>query len=189
MNIQQHGQVAAASLGALAALLLWGGAAAAGHEDGPGHECREARRICQHASRVAMRACWHICESGSGGESCRDECRAVFHVAHARCREEVRECVDSLLPPFDEECAHDCREDFAACRDDLRECRDGCTEGVGDAVRGCVEALGEDPEPAAVRACFREAREGVHLCVDGCYAVLGCGIEFHDCLSGCVIDE
>ncbi len=189
MNIQQHGRVAAASLGALAALLLWGGAAAAGHEDRPGHECREARRICHHGARVAMRACKHVCESGSGGASCRDECRAIFHVVHSRCREEVRECIDSLLPPLDPACVHDCREDFAACRYDLRECRDGCTTGVRDAIRDCIEALGEDPEPAAVRACVREVRAGVHVCVDGCYTELDCGIELRDCLSGCVIDE
>ena len=73
MKFNQHGRVAAASLGVLATLLLWGGAASAGHEDRPGHECREARRICHHAERVAMRACAHICESGSGGASCRDE--------------------------------------------------------------------------------------------------------------------
>ncbi len=189
MKFNQHARVAAASLGALAALFLWGGAASAGHEDRPGHECREARRICHHAERVAMRACAHICESGSGGASCRDECRAVFHVARSRCQEEVRECFASQRPPLDEACAHGCREGFAVCRDELHECRSGCTAAVGDAIHDCVEALGGDPDPRAVRACVREARMGVYLCEDSCYTELSCGIEFRDCLSGCVIDE
>ncbi len=187
MTVLNPRGIAGAALGAL--LLLAGtGAYAQETEEHRTGECREARRICHHAARHAVRACADACESGEEGATCRDECRRIFHAARSLCREEVRECIASLRPPLDEACATECREDFALCRDDLGECRDECRDETRDAVRDCVEMFRDDGDRQAFHACVHEAHREGHLCGQDCYDEYPCGHEFRECLTGCVIE-
>jgi len=182
--------LAAIALGAVALLWLAPGSARADATDEgrwPPRVCGEGGRVCLHAARTDLRVCLDGCDRGEAGDSCRQECRGAFQDARTRCREGVRECVQAHLPPLDEVCAAECRDDFAATREDLRACRGDCRQDVRDALTACRQDLAGDPE--GLRECVHAAHAEGRLCSQDCHDEYTCASDFRECLSGCVIDE
>lgn len=121
-------------------------------------------------------------ESSSNGAQCASECRPEFREAIRACREEGRECRESMTGSRDEACVAACREAFAPCHEEQRSCHEACLVGSRKIADACFDS---DLEPRLQRRCALEARMSIPECTLGCRDAHACHAGLRACVSEC----